>query len=82
MTNNEIMKKLRIALDLQERDMFEIFALAEYPINKSELAAIFRKKGHKNYRPCSNEVLEKFLDGFIIRNRGKKIEGEGEEGAP
>ena len=70
MTNNEIIKKLRIALDLKEADMFKIFELSEYKINKSELSGIFRKEGHKNYRECSDALLNHFLDGYIIYKRG------------
>ena len=72
MTNNEIMKKLRIALDLKEDDMYEIFDLAGFSIGKSELSGIFRKPDHKNYRECRDEVLKSFLDGYIIKRRGHK----------
>ena len=70
MTNNEIIKKLRIALDLKEMDMIEIFEFAGYEIKKSELSGIFRKEGHKNYKACSDELLNHFLNGYIIYKRG------------
>ncbi len=70
MTNNEIIKKLRIALDLKELDMIEIFEHSGYEIKKSELSAIFRKEGHKNYRECSDLLLNHFLNGYIIYKRG------------
>jgi uncharacterized protein YehS (DUF1456 family) len=72
MTNNEIIKKLRIALDLKEIDMIEIFELSGYEIKKSELSGIFRKEGHKNYIPCSDIVLNHFLNGYITFKRGLK----------
>ena len=72
MTNNEIIKKLRIALDLKELDMIEIFELSGYEIKKQELSGIFRKEGHKNYRECSDLILNHFLDGYIIYKRGIK----------
>ena len=72
MTNNEIIKKLRIALDLKEADLIEIFELADYEIKKSELSGIFRKEGHKNYKQCSDQLLNLFLDGYIIYKRGVK----------
>lgn len=72
MTNNEIIKKLRIALDLKEPEMQEIFALSGYAINKAELSGIFRKQGHKNYKACSDLVLNHFLNGYIIYKRGVK----------
>ena len=72
MTNNDVIKKLRIALDLKEADMFQIFDLSGNEINKSLLSGIFRKEGHKNYRECSDKLLENFLDGYIIYKRGSK----------
>ncbi len=72
MTNNEIFKKLRIALDLKEGDLFQIFELGGYEINKSTLSAVFRRKGHSKYKPCPDEMLEAFLEGYIIFRRGKK----------
>jgi uncharacterized protein YehS (DUF1456 family) len=72
MTNNEIIKKLRIALDLKEVDMIKIFELAGYEIKKSELSGIFRKEGHKNYRECTDQLLSHFLNGYIIYKRGVK----------
>jgi len=72
MTNNETLKKLRIALDLKEQDMMEIFGCASYEITKSELSGVFRKEGHKNYKACSDELLKAFLDGYIVYKRGPK----------
>jgi len=72
MTNNEIIKKLRIALDLKELDMYEIFELSGYKISKSELSGIFRKEGNKNYKPCSDQVLNHFLNGYILYRRGSE----------
>lgn len=74
MKNNLILKKLRIALDLKEADLFQIFELSGNAINKSLLSGIFRKEGHKNYRECSEKLLEDFLNGFIILKRGKLTE--------
>ena len=72
MTNNDVIKKLRIALDLKELDMLEIFELSGYEIKKSELSGIFRKEGHNNYRDCSDLLLNHFLNGYITYKRGNK----------
>ncbi len=72
MTNNEIIKKLRIALDLKEVDIIEIFKLAGYEIKKAELSGIFRKREHKNFKECSDLLLNHFLNGYIIYRRGVK----------
>jgi uncharacterized protein YehS (DUF1456 family) len=43
-TNNDIMKKLRVALQLRDTDIIDILKLAEFETTPSELSAIFRKK--------------------------------------
>jgi len=72
MTNNEIIKKLRIALDLKEADIIEILKFAEYNIKKTELSGVFRKREHKNFKECSDLLLSHFLNGYIIYKRGPK----------
>jgi uncharacterized protein YehS (DUF1456 family) len=69
LTNNAILKKLRIALELKEDDMIAILKLAGVGISKSELTALFRREGHKNYKECGDQFLRKFLKGLSIRYR-------------
>src|SRR5882672_6585659 len=70
-TNNDVMKKLRVALKLKDTDIIDILKLAEFETTPSELSAIFRKEDHVNYMACGDQILRRFLDGLIIRNRGK-----------
>lgn len=70
MTNNDILKKLRIALELRDTDIIEILKLADFEVSKSELSALFRKEDHPNYKECGDQLLRRFLNGLIIRNRG------------
>ena len=74
LNNNDIMKKLRVALKLRDSDIVEILKLAEFEVSESELSALFRREEHPNYRECGDQLLRRFLDGLIIRNRGKKEE--------
>lgn len=69
LTNNTILKKLRIALDFKEEDMIAVMKLADIVISKSELSALFRNKGHKNYKECGDQFLRNFLKGLTIRLR-------------
>jgi len=64
LTNNLILKKLRIALELKEAETEIIFGLADVELSKLQLASLFRKEGHKNFRACSDELLMAFLDGL------------------
>jgi uncharacterized protein YehS (DUF1456 family) len=62
--NNMILKKLRIALELKEGDLMAIMKLAGVDLSPHELSALFRKKDHKNYKPCMDQFLRNFLAGL------------------
>ncbi len=64
LTNNLILKKLRIALELKEAETEIIFGLADIELSKQQLASLFRKEGHKNFKACSDELLMAFLEGL------------------
>ncbi|RRS32622.1 MAG: hypothetical protein P794_00750 [Epsilonproteobacteria bacterium (ex Lamellibrachia satsuma)] len=64
LTNNLILKKLRIALELKEPETEIIFGLGDVELSKQELKSLFRKEGHKNFKECSDELLMAFLDGL------------------
>ena len=64
LTKNAIVKKLRIALDLQEDDLFSIFKTAGIEISKNDLSALFRKEGNKHYKECSDQIFRGFLKGL------------------
>ena len=70
LTNNTKLKKLRVAFELKEEDLHDILKLAGFEVSKPELSALFRKKGHKNYRECGDQFLRNFLKGLTIRFRG------------
>ena len=72
MDNNDVFKKLRVALHLRDEEIIDILKLVDFKITKSELSAIFRKDDHPNYKPCGDQLLRNFLNGLIIHMRGKK----------
>ena len=76
MDNNDIIKKLRVALHLRDDEIIQILKLVDYEITKTELSAVFRKDDHPNYKPCGDQLLRNFLNGLIIHMRGKQ---EGKE---
>jgi len=66
MSNNMVLKKLRIAFNFKEDDMLAMFKLAECAITRPELSALFRKQGSKNYKACGDQILKKFLHGVTV----------------
>jgi uncharacterized protein YehS (DUF1456 family) len=67
LSNNEVLKKLRIALELKEEDVLAVFKKAEFVVTKAELGSFFRKDGHRNYRKCPEQVLKKFIKGLSTK---------------
>tara|TARA_R110002012_G_scaffold64308_2_gene169048 strand:- start:16575 stop:16877 length:303 start_codon:yes stop_codon:yes gene_type:complete len=74
MTNNDIFKKLRVALQLRDDEIVKILELVDFRITKSELGAFFRKEDHPKYMECGDQILRNFLNGLVIHLRGPKPE--------
>jgi uncharacterized protein YehS (DUF1456 family) len=69
LSNNIILMKLKIALNLKAEDIIAIMDLASFTISKPELSALFRKAGHKHYRECKDQFMRNFLHGIQIKYR-------------
>jgi uncharacterized protein YehS (DUF1456 family) len=74
MSNNDILKKLRVALHLRNDEIINILKLADFNISESELSALFRSDDHPKFRKCGDQILRNFLNGLIIHLRGKREE--------
>ncbi|HKL99068.1 MAG TPA: DUF1456 family protein [Mobilitalea sp.] len=86
MNNNDILIRLRYALDIKDVEMIEIFKLGGVSITKDDLQRMLlnqknsRKSDSKddgfiadeNMKKCNNYMLDSFLNGFIILKRGKQ----------
>ena len=85
LTNNDILKKLRVAHKLRTEDIVEIIGLAGLKVNKGQLNDLFRRDDHPSYQPCGDQIVRKFLDGLIIHLRGpmpKKEQGANKAKVP
>ena len=69
LTNNIILKKLKIALDMKAEDVIGALEIANFRIGKSELSAFFRKPKHKHYRVCKDQILRNFIHGLQMQYR-------------
>lgn len=72
LTNNDIIKKLRVALKLRDDDIVKILKLVDFEITKSELGAFFRNEDHPKYMPLQDQILRYFLNGLVIYKRGPR----------
>lgn len=72
MNNNDIFKKLRVALQLRDDQILEIMELVDFRISKGEIGNIFRAEDHSDFMLCGDQILRNFLNGLIIHLRGTK----------
>jgi len=70
MNNNDIFKKLRVALQLRDDQIVEILELVDFRMSKGEIGNFFRKEDHENFMECGDQVLRNFLNGLVIYLRG------------
>lgn len=68
-TNNTVLKKLRVAFELKEDDLVEMMKSAGFEVSRPELSALFRKPDHRNFRPCGDQFLRNFLKALTARVR-------------
>ena len=71
MDNNDIMRRIRFALKLNDLQMVEIFGLADFVITEKTVISILKKEEDAEFKTCPDIMLDAFLDGFIIKKRGK-----------
>ena len=67
LSNNMILQKLKIALNLTSNDVLELFNAINKNLSKHELSAFFRKPNHRSYRPCLDQYLRNFLGALHAR---------------
>ena len=71
MSNNQVLKKLKVAFELKEEELLALITSSGFVFGKSELSSFLRKKDHRNYRPCGDQVLRYFLKGLTLKLREK-----------
>ncbi|WP_410984356.1 DUF1456 family protein [Bacillus cereus] len=86
MSNNDILKRVRYAMDIKDIDMVEIFKLGGIEVTKEEVVDMLTKVKKSPQHEADNDdvvendyvltcdmmMLESFLNGFITLKRGKQ----------
>ena len=72
MTNNDILRQLRYALNINDSTMIGIFKLADHEIEQSNLTGLLKKEDEEGFVNCGDDALRYFLDGLILHKRGRK----------
>ena len=64
LSTNLVLKKLRIALNLHDKQMLTIFEQAGMHMSRNQLGAMFRSPNNKHFQTCSEGQLVCFLTGL------------------
>ncbi|MDD5228494.1 MAG: DUF1456 family protein [Methylococcales bacterium] len=72
MINNDVLRRVRYALNLNDATMMDIFALSDYEITREDLLKLLKKDNEDGFVALNNKQLTLFLDGLITYNRGRK----------
>ena len=72
MINNDVLRRVRYALNLNDAAMMDIFALSDYEISREDLLKLLKKDNEPDFVSLTNSQLSLFLDGLITYNRGKR----------
>lgn len=72
MTNNDVLRRIRYTFDLSDKEMIELFSLAEHTVTREQVSNWLKKDTDEQYQNCPDKVLAHFLNGFITKMRGKK----------
>lgn len=72
-TNNRILRALRIAFELRDSDVQACMRAAGREVSKAELSALFRREDHRNYQACGDQFLRTFVRGLgLVYRRTKR----------
>ncbi len=80
MNNNDILIRIRYALNLKDGQMVKIFKLGGVEVTEEEVKKLltkvkddfgFQDANDNETLPCNNKMLDGFLNGLIIFKRGR-----------
>lgn len=82
MNNNDILRRVRYALDISNPGMIDIFKLSGCTLELATLLKLLKKEEETDFISCSNPLLSFFLDGLIIHRRGRRDRDDGQPQKP
>ncbi|PAE26859.1 MULTISPECIES: DUF1456 family protein [Bacillaceae] len=86
MDNNDILIRLRYALEIKNSEMAEIFKLGGTEVSVPEVVRILKKSDDEEENDSqiilTNSMLNSFFNGFIIYKRGRQEPKPGQTNTP
>ena len=71
MINNDVLRRIRYALDLNDAKMLEVFALGDLTLSRDDLLSYLKKDDQEGFVVLTNQYMDDFLTGLIAYKRGK-----------
>jgi len=72
MDNNDILRRIRYAFDINDSKMIETFALGEVKASRAQISNWLKKDIDPDYLEMPDSQMAAFLNGFITLKRGSK----------
>jgi len=72
MNNNDVLRRVRYALSLNDNKVLKIWDFGGHKIQREDIPTLFTKEDEEGYQETSDEMLNAFLDGLIVLKRGVK----------
>src|SRR6185369_12692070 len=70
MTNNDLLRRLRYALNLNGETIAGLCGLGGHEIGPLDVLKLLKKEEESGFVACDDAVMGAFLDGLIISRRG------------
>ncbi|MEE4218484.1 MAG: DUF1456 family protein [Xanthomonadales bacterium] len=72
MTQNDILRRIRYILDLDDSKMISVFSLAGLEVTRAQISDWLKKDDDPAHQQLSDLELATFLNGLIVEKRGRK----------
>lgn len=72
MNNNDVLRRLRYAFELDDSTMIKLFGLAAHEVTRAQISDWLKRDDDPDIKQISDTEMAAFLNGFIVSKRGKK----------
>ena len=72
MTNNEVMRSVRYALELKNREVVAMIKAGDMELSVLDVVDLLKNEEEEGFALCSAETMHAFLDGLIYECRGPR----------
>lgn len=72
MNNNDVLRRLRYAFELDDSTMIKLFGLAAHEVTRAQISDWLKRDDDPEIKQLSDTEMAAFLNGFIVSKRGKQ----------